>query len=228
MFRAAGAPTTPADLEPAFAAAWEELARELEPGRDRYGIVPGGEREFWRRFVARVIALAGLSPQRLDPFETLFEWYGRRDAWRIFPDALPALQSLRAAGFRLGIISNWDSRLPTLLETLDLARWFEPIVVSAIEGIEKPDPEIFARAARRAGVDAKTVVYIGDSVRFDVNGARGAGMIPLLVRRDGPSGALDVPDAGEPGCRIVRDLVDAAAALAHDAPETPVRHRPHS
>ena len=86
-------------------------------------------------------------------------------------------------GLRLAVISNWDGRLPEILESHGLAGYFEEITVSSIEHLEKPSVEIFHRTLVRLGVDAGETMHAGDSLRDDYQGAAGAGLTPVLVDR---------------------------------------------
>ena len=83
------------------------------------------------------------------------------------------------------MISNFEEWLERLLETLEVAHYFDVTVISGIEGVEKPDPAIFHRALERAGVPAQRSVYVGDNPIFDVEAARAVGMVPVLIDRRG-------------------------------------------
>lgn len=102
--------------------------------------------------------------------------------WRKVPAGLPdALARARAAGIRLGIISNAEGTLAALLERVDLARYFEQVLDSALEGVRKPDPEIFLRALTRMQVTPQRALYAGDIPNIDVDGARAVGMDAVLI-----------------------------------------------
>jgi HAD superfamily hydrolase (TIGR01509 family) len=95
----------------------------------------------------------------------------------------------------VGILSNWDARLPDLLEALGLAQLFDPVLVSALEGYAKPDPEIFLRAAARAGLPASGILHVGDDPNLDLAAARAAGFHALLLdRRSDSPAAATIPD----------------------------------
>ena len=102
-----------------------------------------------------------------------------------FPDVRPALQSWRAAGVRLVVVSNWDVSLHGVLERLGIALLLEAILTSAQAGVRKPAPAIFEQALRLAGARAGDAVHVGDSLEEDVAGARAAGIEPILIARDG-------------------------------------------
>lgn len=147
------------------------------------------ERQWWRDLVADVFEFAGVKPEFGDRFEEFFEelygWFYRAEAWRIYDDVPPALDMLARRGIRRAVVSNWDSRLPVLLERLHLRRHFEFVLTSAQAGYRKPDVHIFQQALSRLNLEPGRVIYVGDSYEDDVVGAQSAGIKPLLIDRDG-------------------------------------------
>jgi putative hydrolase of the HAD superfamily len=115
----------------------------------------------------------------------VYDSFGSADRWRAYPDVEPAFQRLRSRGVVVGIISNWDTRLDGVLRGLGLGKYIETTVCSAVEGLHKPDPRIFALACERAGVRAERSAHVGDHMYADVIGARAAGMTPVLIDRQG-------------------------------------------
>jgi putative hydrolase of the HAD superfamily len=105
--------------------------------------------------------------------------------WRAYDDVAPAFQRVRDAGMKVGIVSNWDTRLDGVLLGLGLSGLIDTIVCSAVEGLRKPDPRIFALACARAGVRTDRSAHVGDHMYADVIGARAAGMKPVLIDRHG-------------------------------------------
>lgn len=110
-----------------------------------------------------------------------------------FPDAASTLKRLRAAGYRLGIISNWDPRLEQLCASQGLARHFEVIVASEAVGYAKPGPRIFRRALEAVGLTPERAVHVGDNPLADVEGARAVGMAAVLLDRDGRADGAYAP-----------------------------------
>ena len=102
-----------------------------------------------------------------------------------YPDVVPALERLRAAGVRLVIASNWDCSLPDWLGPPGLIGLVHRVVTSAEVGAAKPDPRVFERALELAGVAPAEALHVGDSVDKDIEGARAAGVRAVLVLRDG-------------------------------------------
>ena len=169
------------DLARALTRSWEDVHREAIP--DRYGGV-GGESNFWRSFVGRVRRALDGGIVSEDAFQRVTAHFRDPGSWFIYPDVSPTLDSLETAGYRLGIVSNWDSSLPALLDGLGLAGRFQAILVSAVEEVGKPDAEIFHRACARLGVEPGQALHVGDALREDYEGARAAGLRALLLDRE--------------------------------------------
>ena len=105
----------------------------------------------------------------------------------LYDDTVPTLQHLRDAGFKLAIVSNWDTPLDPLTERLGIADYFDAITASHDERVKsaKPDPHIFNYTLAKVGVSAEEVVHVGDTYEADIVGARNAGIRPILIDRDG-------------------------------------------
>jgi putative hydrolase of the HAD superfamily len=84
-------------------------------------------------------------------------------------------------GIRLGVVSNSEGHIEALLQHVGLGVHLELVVDSALEGVHKPDPEIFRRALTRLGVEPRQAIYVGDIPAVDVGGARAAGMEGVLI-----------------------------------------------
>ena len=102
-----------------------------------------------------------------------------------FPDAVPALRSLRSRGIRLVVASNWDCSLPRVLEEAGLRALVDGVVSSAMAGAAKPDRALFEAALELADCPADRALYVGDSPENDVAGASAAGIRAILLRRGG-------------------------------------------
>ena len=126
-------------------------------------------------------------------------------AFSAYPDSAPALRALRAAGFRLVVVSNWDSSLHDRLQETGLAPHLDGAVASAELGAAKPEGAIFEHALGVAGVAREDAWHVGDRLDADVEGALAAGIRPVLIARDGAAAAPE-------GVPVIRSL-DALPAL---------------
>jgi putative hydrolase of the HAD superfamily len=172
-------------------------------------------RRFWSDYDRRLLSLLGIpsSPETdaavLSAFEDL-ESRPPGESYEAFPDAIPCLDRPRRAGLKVGAISNADGRLTAILRDTGLVARFDTVVNSFDERIAKPDPRIFLVATSRLGVSPGESVHVGDLYRFDVLGARAAGLRPVLLDR-GDREADDDEDLD--GCPVVRTLEDLPGVI---------------
>ena len=108
------------------------------------------------------------------------------NAATLYDDTVPTLQHLRDKGFKLAIVSNWDTPLDPLTERLGIADYFDAITSSHDERVRsaKPDSHIFNYTLAALGVSAEETVHVGDTYEADVIGARRAGIHPIFIDRD--------------------------------------------
>jgi len=159
-----------------------------------------------KRFDERIMTRLGY-PDLPDPFyRRIAELFQAVEAWHIFPDVPSTLERLTSAGLPAIVVSNWMWGLTELLHDLDLARHFEHIVVSSRVGYEKPHPAIFSHALELARVDPADAIHVGDNPKTDIEGARSAGVAPVLIRRKGDGEALRSQDPGLADVPIIEDL----------------------
>jgi putative hydrolase of the HAD superfamily len=127
--------------------------------------------------------------------EQIVDLEGQPEHFILYDDAVPALERLARAGIQSLIVSNHIWRLPEVIRALGVSARFEGVITSARVGVRKPHPEIFEAALRLAGTTSAETVYVGDSYRHDVLGARGVGMASILIDREGRYAGeeLDVP-----------------------------------
>jgi len=138
-------------------------------------------REITKRIYDRIPPLASIPFQTW--FETLYRRFGDPDVWRFYTDVVPVLRTLRAKGIKIGVISNWDTRLRTISDGLGLTDLVDFLIISAEAGVRKPSPGIFQLALQKAGVRPEEAVHVGDLPEEDGEGARRAGVRPVLIDR---------------------------------------------
>ena len=205
-----GADIEPIRLQRAFDAAWVALSATVPVGADRYRHLPGGEVEWWERVSTLAFDRCEVLGENRPPAAELRSVFARADAWSVYPETRGILETLRSRGIPLGVISNWDSRLPALLRSLDLDGYFDCVIMSAAAGFEKPHPGIFRQALDALGVEPGRAVHIGDRLEEDYTGARTAGLRALLVdRAPGRPGLREEVEACGDADDLVPDLRDA-------------------
>lgn len=176
---------------------------------------PRAEFEWWQAVAANSFAQVGALDQFPDFtafFAPVFRYYATADPWQLYPEVTSVLEAWQRCGIPLIVISNFDSRLYSVLERLGLARFFSAVFISSEVGVAKPDPAIFAQAIAPYGIPPERAWHIGDSWQEDVLGAQGAQWQPIWLRRPRPL----LPQTGiEPPDTIVQisDLTALNAIL---------------
>lgn len=166
-------------------------------------------------------AVMGAVIERGRPFHAVFDELGIERVSAVdhgytvtaevfYDDALPTLDALQAAGYRVGIVANQPEGVVEQLETMGLH--LDIVASSASIGVAKPDPRFFHHIVERCGVPAGEIVYVGDRLDNDVLPARSIGMHAVFLRR-GPWGYIQArtPDADQVRHRI--ESLDALPAL---------------
>jgi putative hydrolase of the HAD superfamily len=169
---------------------WREEAGEIAPER------------FDPAFYAADDAVVGAVPPTL-PFretvERIVQGLARalnvsdpalveRIAKRFWDDAMERLHANRpllsrlSARYRLGIVSNFYGNLDAVCAEVGIGRFFTVMVDSACVGCVKPDPRIFREALAAVKAEPAQAVFVGDSLRRDMAGARAIGMPHIWLK----------------------------------------------
>lgn len=135
---------------------------------------------------------------------------------RPFTGMAETLQELRSRGLRLGIITNGETAFQSRhIEALGLDRMVDTVLISQTEGLRKPDPALFERAAARLCVPASECLFVGDNPVADVLGAHNAGLSTAWFRcgMDWPADLPPPPGAVIEGFSEVLALVADVSAM---------------
>ena len=161
------------------------------------------ERQTYDRFLANGLSFQEQRRERLRQFlplagidipaagaklDELFGAYLQdyKQAWTAFPDALPALQRLRAAGVPVGVITNGNHEQQTSkIKRIGLGPLLHHVFSSEQTGYAKPAAGAFLDPCKSMGLPAAETLYVGDNYVTDVAGARQAGLQAIHLDRDG-------------------------------------------
>lgn len=113
------------------------------------------------------------------------EIHGYSGYFSLYPETLPVLEALKQRGFIMGVLSNWEPSLSRFVKEFELDGYFAAVTSSMAEGVAKPDPILFHRALKAAGMKAEETLHVGPSIEEDVTGAMQAGIRPIWLNRTG-------------------------------------------
>ncbi|WAL60622.1 HAD family hydrolase [Thermocoleostomius sinensis A174] len=148
--------------------------------------IPQREYNWWYHIAYQTFAHVGAIDQFQDfPgfFATLYDYFATAEPWFVYPDVWPALTYWREQGISLGVLSNFDTRLYSVLRGLELEPFFSSITISTEVGAAKPDSQVFQAALNKHNCLPEQAWHIGDSVREDYEGAKAAGLRAIWLKR---------------------------------------------
>ncbi len=180
----------------------------------------GGVEDSWRSACQALASTAGVDAVALadavrierrrfwdDVSRHRIDFAARRWAvMRLFPGVTEALGRLCAAGVPMALVTNGDkSQQRRKIETYDLARFFEVIVIEGEFGAGKPEEIVYRHALERLGIAAAEAWMVGDHIEWDVAAPQRLGLRGIWVDRDRtglPEGTAVRPH------RIVREFCE--------------------
>ncbi len=182
--------------------------------------LPPVSASWWRDYLVSYVAACGVIRDQCEPLAAEMAQRIRGHAWvHVGLGAMDGLRAVAALGLPMGVVSNSDGTVESDLRRLGVC--YVPaasdghgpapgvqvgvILDSAVVGVAKPDPAIFRIALDALGVPAdRSVLHVGDSLRYDVAGALAAGLQPVHMD---PYGFCPAPD-GHPHVRSLAALAE--------------------
>jgi len=160
------------------------------------------------RYTRRIIEAMGGSGPAVDvAARDIYDEWSACQHFFMYDEVPDVLRQLRAAGLRIGLISNTQRCLASFQSHFELEGLFDATLSSFDHGYMKPHPSIFEAALRQLDVVPEQAMMVGDSLLHDIEGARRMGMRAVLVSRSGRDQGCppDVP--------IIRSLRELPALL---------------
>lgn len=161
---------------------------------------------FWTNYAVRCLILLGIRPEHAAALAPEMNRFMKEEHFPedwIPGDVPVTLKRLKAAGYRLGVLSNRDVSIAAYLEQVGLAGFFDLCLVAGEIDAWKPDPKFFRYALERLGYPAQQAAYVGDNYFADILGAGSAGMWPVLFD---PTGLF--PEVQCPVITAISELVE--------------------
>ena len=147
------------------------------------------DRGWWRALVDQVLDACGVASgvDKEAVFADLYAEFLKPGVWSLYPEVPEVLERVRA-DYPIGIVSNFDGRLRTILQDLGIASLFDHWVISSEVGADKPEPFIYECALEMAGVAPAEALHVGDDPEGDWEAAAAAGL--HVFRLDRPQNSL--------------------------------------
>ncbi len=181
-----GVQVSPQTLDWAFIDAFKSAGAPAFP-HVTPAAIPAEEYAWWRNVAIATFNKADVLPLFGDFdafFGTLFAHFATAQPWELYPDTITTLVQLKSAGIPLGILSNFDSRIYSVLSALGLADFFQTVTISTEAGAAKPDRQIFQIALQKHQCEAAAAWHVGDSLDEDYRAASAMGLRGVWLNRD--------------------------------------------
>ena len=185
----------------ALTAAINSSAREMKAITEE-GVMPDSVK--WDHYMRAVFRALKIRDEKC--VEKIKSALKAGTSFRAYPEVRGVLRRLRSKKIILGVISNASRSLEKILKRAGLDGSFDHVLVSEIEGVEKPHKKIFDRALKKTGVKKGEFMFIGDNYIADVEGARKAGVHAVWLSRPTVNAQFSFAHAADKNVRKVRNL----------------------
>ncbi|MEM4270750.1 MAG: HAD-IA family hydrolase [Candidatus Pacearchaeota archaeon] len=183
-----------------FHIAMKEMSSKPNPElKDRYTIHPGGQDGWWTELIdlfLQKIHSPFIKPS-LEVYQEIFAIFENPNLWKVNSGFEDLLSFAKENQIGLGIISNWDLRLRNLLERKNLISYFNPVLISAEFGYEKPSLKIFLHAQELVGLESSQLFYVGDKPELDYYPPKKLGWNAFLIHHSTSGDIPTIQDLSE-------------------------------
>ena len=141
--------------------------------------------EYWIRWNLQILKRLGIHDNARTLAKTIAErWWNYSDI-KLYPDVMETLKQLRNLGLKIGLVTNGlESDYRQILRKTGLFKFFDVTVGIDTVGKMKPHKDIFLYALNKLKVSPSETLFVGDQLEYDYEGAKKAGLRPLLIDRD--------------------------------------------
>ena len=151
--------------------------------------IPIAEYMWWRSLAEQTFRQTGDLDKFADFdafFKSLYSYFATDQPWFVYPETRSALDKWQQQGITLGLLSNFDSRIYSVIVALGLEHYFSSITISTEIGAAKPDRLIFESALTKYELERSPELawHIGDSFKEDYQGASAVGITAFWLNRD--------------------------------------------
>ena len=145
---------------------------------------PEEQINFYIEYVTRIMGGAGIKIGHDQALKILAKIREYKWEFKVYGDVIPTLEALKKRRLVVGLISNVAQDMEPTNAKLGLQPFLDFKVTSAEVGYDKPRPEIFLAALKKAAVKPEEALYVGDQYQIDIVGARGVGIKAVLIDRN--------------------------------------------
>ena len=153
-------------------------------------------REDWIEYDRRLleeIGVTGSLDELVEEYQRKWDKYLSKSRYVLLDRCKETLETLLERGYKLGVASNRFGNPRPFLEEDSILSLFDSIEYTNVPGYKKPSPYMLLKVADDLGVNPRRCVYVGNYVKYDVEAAIRAEMIPILITWCNPEEKENAP-----------------------------------
>ena len=162
-------------MEASIRSTWKSMQQDYLQSANMYRTSATQEQKFWRNFFTSACEVAGVAEITEDMFQAVYLHFAAVEARPLRKGVVELLSILKNAGYKIGVLSNHDWRVKSILQNVLPVNLLDVVVTAEDAGYKKPAVECFRYAARAIGAEANELLLVGDDYFCDVEGALNAG-----------------------------------------------------
>jgi putative hydrolase of the HAD superfamily len=144
--------------------------------------------DFWVKWNSRVLKRIGINDNAEFLARKIDELWWNYAQIEVYPDVIETLFQLRSKGIKVGVVTNaFRKDYDQILQELNWTDYFDVVVGIDSCNKAKPDSMIFLYAVNKLDVCPEEAIFVGDSIKSDYEGAKKAGLKPILIDREAKS-----------------------------------------
>jgi putative hydrolase of the HAD superfamily len=167
----------------------DEVLKAHRANEKEFDVVEGQiefGKDFWIKWNLKVLERLGIEENREFLAKKIDELWWEHADLKVYPEVMETLVRLKAKSVKTGVVTNGlKSDFQQILGKLRLTDCFDVVVGVDTCNKGKPDSEIFLYVLDKLRVHPREAVFIGDSIKYDYEGAKRAGLRPLIIDREG-------------------------------------------
>jgi putative hydrolase of the HAD superfamily len=144
--------------------------------------------DFWVKWNSKVLRKISINDNIEFLARKIDELWWNYAQIEVYDDVIETLCQLRSKGVKVGVVTNaFKKDYDQILQKLNWTDYFDVVVGIDSCNKAKPDSMIFLYAVNKLDVRPEEAIFIGDSIKHDYEGAKKAGLKPILIDRTAKS-----------------------------------------
>lgn len=162
---------------------WRIVEQRLQIARQKGEWPPQNQNDWLVKLYDLYLKELGVQASSAILVEKVHDLFSSSASYALFPETKYVLDILKKSGLSIGILSNTDIPLLSILNDLGIGSYTDSALSSRTLGIEKPSKQPFSKIIENLQSSFEKTIHVGDNIEENARGAANAGMHPILISR---------------------------------------------